>query len=114
MNVAQSPNVDPPKREVAVVDGKRGANWNVPHSATSHRDDRDKVHRPWPCVQGLRRRLTRAAAQAGNPCIVYDVVYHPTAIRQALMDARSAARPFLPPRCQAPTAALLAGSRTLW
>ncbi|EGD76144.1 hypothetical protein PTSG_00851 [Salpingoeca rosetta] len=67
MNICQSEVIDKPTSTTATEGSKRGVRWSLPHSITKHREDLDK---------------------AGNTCIVYDVVFHPQALRLANMDAR--------------------------
>ena len=67
VNICESDSIEEPVEKVVVQDGRKGTNWSVPHSTTTHRDDTDKK---------------------GDMCIVYDVVFHPKALRLAAADAQ--------------------------
>ena len=62
VNVCQSSEIDKPTKQTVRRKGTTGTNWSVPHSTSPHREDVDK---------------------AGKYCIVYDVVFHPDALRLA-------------------------------
>eukprot|EP00039_Didymoeca_costata_P012055 m.172497 g.172497 ORF g.172497 m.172497 type:complete len:713 (+) comp15370_c0_seq6:134-2272(+) len=67
INICESAAVEEPIRRTVKRNGQTGTNWSVPHSLTSHREDTDKE---------------------GRPCIVYDAVFHPKALRLAKTDKR--------------------------
>ena len=63
INICQSAVIDEPKASRPEADsngGKSGVRWAVPNSIAVHREDLDSE---------------------GQSCIVYDAVFHPTALR---------------------------------
>ncbi|XP_067310892.1 protein kintoun [Pseudorasbora parva] len=68
INICSNPRIDEPSCEAALDrGGKSGHNWRLPFSLTPGRADRDA---------------------AGNSCVVYDVVFHPDALRMAEKSVR--------------------------
>lgn len=67
INICQSDSVSKPVKSETQKSGKRGVSWSIPHTTTTHREDKDK---------------------AGVGCIVYDVVFHPQALRLSTEDVR--------------------------
>eukprot|EP00042_Codosiga_hollandica_P034668 m.244976 g.244976 ORF g.244976 m.244976 type:complete len:705 (-) comp54469_c0_seq1:57-2171(-) len=67
LNICQSDVVEKPSSRTVTRDGKRGTDWSLPHSLSTHREDTDK---------------------GSQVCIVYDVVFHSQALRLATMDQR--------------------------
>lgn len=63
----QSDVIQEPKASKTTQGGQTGTAWSLPHSLTAHREDVDKQ---------------------GKPCIVYDAVFHPQALRLAQQDGR--------------------------
>eukprot|EP00050_Salpingoeca_kvevrii_P011008 m.12037 g.12037 ORF g.12037 m.12037 type:complete len:638 (-) comp3201_c0_seq2:124-2037(-) len=67
INICSSDVVGKPVAKKMTRGGKTGTNWSVPHSLAAHREDLDK---------------------SGEPCIVYDAVFHPTTLQLSVADAR--------------------------
>jgi dynein assembly factor 2 len=74
--------IEEPKASKTAQNGQTGTAWSLPHSLTTHKEDIDKH---------------------GKPCIVYDAVFHPTALRLARQDGRfkgvRTLQPFSPLGC---------------
>ena len=62
VNVCQSSVIEEPQSKAVNEAHRRGMSWSLPHSIAAHREDIDKK---------------------GQSCIVYDAVFHPTALRLA-------------------------------